>query len=138
MFKDRYGKALYSENTIVVFDTALDYDSELFEDTLAWKLKDFERENFAAAYEIDFGAGADWPAVAYEVLNTWLPFSAIAATFFTGERIEKAALAWGRMASQLLSIIPKHGFTDANGASLLALAKVFETTGKPLVKAHHC
>ncbi|MCW9042617.1 MAG: hypothetical protein OQK05_04670 [Pseudopelagicola sp.] len=134
MIKDRYGQEIFPENSIVVFDTALDYDSELFEDTVGLKLRDFDRVRYASAYEADFGAGADWPAVAYEVLYSLVPFSAIAAAFFLGERIEKSALAWQRMAASLLTCIPKIGFTDANGASLLALEKVFELTESPDIK----
>ncbi|GAA6208829.1 hypothetical protein NBRC116601_21220 [Cognatishimia sp. WU-CL00825] len=128
MIKDRYGKAIFPENSITVFDTALDYDSELFEDTVGLKLRDFDRDRYSSAYEADFGAGADWPTVAYEVLNSLVPFSAIAAAFFYGDRIEKSALAWKRMAVGLLSCIPRQGYTDANGAALLALDKVFELT----------
>ncbi|HBG99806.1 MAG: hypothetical protein JKP98_24770 [Rhodobacteraceae bacterium] len=128
MIKDRYGKALFSEDAVAVFDTALDYDSELFEDTVGWKLRDFDRDKYAAAYEVDFGAGADWPMVAYEVLGL-IPYSAVAAAFFMGNRIEKSVLAWKRMASTLLSRLPKDGFTDANGAALLALERLFEHSG---------
>lgn len=126
MIKDRYGKAIFAENSITVFDTALNYDTELFEDAVGLKLRDFDRCRFSSAYEADFGAGADWPAVAYEVLNSFVPFSAIAAAFFCGDRIEKSAFAWKRMAASLLSCIPRQGYIDANGAALLALDKVFE------------
>ena len=51
------------------------------------------------------------------------------AAFFLGDRIEKSALAWKRMADNLLPCIPRCGFTDANGASLLALERVFDSTG---------
>lgn len=129
MIKDRYGSALFSENTITVFDPSLDYDTEVFEDTLGLKLRDFDRELYAEAYEVDFGAGADWPSVAYAVLENLVPFSAIAGAFFLGERIEKSVHAWTRMASALLSCIPDGGFTDANGAALLALEKVSEHVG---------
>lgn len=134
MIKDRYGQDIFPENSITVFDTALDYDSELFEDTGKYKLRDFDRGRYASAYEVDVGAGADWPAVAYEVLGSVVPFSAVAAAFFLGERIEKSTLAWKRMATSLLSCIPKRGFTDANGAALLALEKVFEHTESPDVR----
>ncbi len=109
-----------------VFDTTLNYDSELFEDTVGWKLKDFDRDRYSSAFEIDVGAGADWPAVVYEVLDKLIPFSAIAAAFFYGDRIEKSALAWKRICASFLSCIPTGGFTDANGAALLALEHVFE------------
>ncbi|MGX0878439.1 hypothetical protein ACSSV4_003138 [Roseovarius sp. MBR-154] len=128
MIKDRYGRDIFPENSITVFDTALNYESELFEDTVGLKLRDFDRGRYASAYEVDVGAGADWPTVAYEVLSSVVPFSAVAATFFLGERIEKSALAWKRMATTLLSCIPKRGFTDANGAALLALEKTFQHT----------
>ncbi len=128
MIKDRYGRAIFPVNSITVFDTSLDYDSELFEDTVGYKLSEFDRSRFASAYEADFGAGADWPAVAYEVLNSVVPFTAIAAAFFLGDRIEKSALAWKRMATSLLRCMPKSGFTDANGAALLALERVFDHT----------
>lgn len=131
MIKDRYGTPFSTENSITVFDTSLNYDSELLEDTVGWKLRDFDRECFVSAYETDFGAGADWPAVAYEVLGSFLPFSAIAATFFLGEKIEKSALAWKRIVTNLLSCFPIGGFTDANGAALLALERVFEHTDSP-------
>ncbi|WP_424943421.1 hypothetical protein [Aliiroseovarius crassostreae] len=134
MIKDRYGQEIFSENSIIVFDTSLDYDSELFEDTVGLKLLNFDRNQYASAYEIDFGAGADWPAVAYEVLSSVVPFSAIVAVFFMGERIEKSALAWKRVATSLISLIPRNGFTDANGAALLALEKVFEYTNSSNVK----
>jgi hypothetical protein len=134
MTKDRYGQAVFPENSITVFDTSLDYDSELFEETVGLKLRDFDRSRYASAYEVDFGAGADWPAVAYEVLSSLVPFSAIAAAFFLGERIEKSALSWKRMTASLLSCIPKSGFTDANGAALLALEKVFDRTDSSHVK----
>ncbi|SMX29648.1 hypothetical protein TRP8649_03786 [Pelagimonas phthalicica] len=126
MVKDRYGKTIFPENSITVFDTSLDYDSELFEDTVGLKLRDFDRDRYSSAYEADFGSGADWPAVAYEFLNSLVPFSAVAAAFFYGDRIEKSALAWKRMAASLLSCIPRQGYTDANGAALLALNEVFE------------
>lgn len=128
MIKDRYGRSINRENSISVFDTSLNYKSELLKDAAGLKLRDFDRGRYASAYEADFGAGADWPAVAYEVLNSLVPFSAIAAAFFLGERIEKSALAWRRMATSLLSCIPKGGFTDANGAGLLALDTVFDRT----------
>lgn len=134
MIQDRYGKAIFSEDAIVIFDTGLDYDSELFETTLGLKLKDFDKSKFSDAYEVDVGGGADWPAVVYEVLQGLIPFSAIAAAFFYGDRIEKSTLAWKQMAGALLSLIPKHGFTDANGAALLALDAVFEATGAEDVK----
>ncbi|MEO1405967.1 MAG: hypothetical protein AAFV54_05695 [Pseudomonadota bacterium] len=134
MIKDRYGKAILTENSITVFDTDLNYDSELFEDTVGLKLRDFDRDRYSSAYEADFGAGADWPAVAYEVLSSLVPFSAIAAAFFYGDRIEKSALAWKRMAISLLSCIPRQGYTDANGAALLALDKVFDFTSSSNVR----
>jgi hypothetical protein len=129
MIKDRYGQAFFQTNAIAVFDTSLDYDSEAFDDTVGLKLRDFDRSSFSSAYEADFGAGADWPAVTYEVLTTYIPFASIVAAFFLGDRIEKSALAWKRMADNLLSCIPRGGFTDANGASLLALERVFDSTG---------
>jgi len=133
MIKDSYENEPLSENSVRVFDTALNYDSELFENTVRRKLRKFDRDRYASAYEIDFGAGASWPAVAYEVLSDLVPISAIAA-FFLGERIEKSALAWKRIASRLISCIPNDGFTDANGAALLALEQVFERTGSSDVK----
>ncbi len=93
MIKDRYDKILFSEGSVAVFDIALNYDSELFEDTVGWKLRDFDREKYSTAYEVDFGAGADWPMVAYEVLGL-LPYSAVTAIFFMGDRIEKSVLSW--------------------------------------------
>jgi hypothetical protein len=134
MLRDRKGNTVSSENSIIVFDTSLDYDSEKFEDTVSGKLKDFDRDLFSFAYEVNVGAGADWPAVAYEVLEKLIPFSAIAAAFFYGDRIEKSALAWKRMATALLSCIRPGGFTDANGAALLALEQVFEKVGCTDVK----
>lgn len=116
---------LFSEGSVAVFDVALNYDSELFDDTVGWKLRDFDRDRYSAAYEVDFGAGADWPMVAYEVLGL-IPYSAVAAIFFMGERIEKSVFSWKRMASTLLACIPQNGFTDANGAALLALEQLFE------------
>ena len=102
-----------------MFDTSLEYDSELFEDTVGLKLQNFDRQVFGSAYEVDVGSGADWPVVVYEVLETIIPFSSIAAALFFGEKIEKSAMAWKRMAAHLLSLIPDKGFTDANGAALL-------------------
>lgn len=128
MIKDRYGKILFSEASVAVFDTALNYDSELFEETIGWKLQDFPRDKYAAAHEADFGAGADWPMVVYEVLGL-IPYSAVIAAFFLGDRIEKSVLSWKRIVSTLLDSIPKNGFTDANGASLLALEQLFEQSG---------
>jgi hypothetical protein len=116
---------LFSESSVAVFDIALNYDSELFEDTVAGKLRNFDRRKYSAAHEVDFGAGADWPMVAYEVLEL-IPYSAVAAIFFMGDRIEKSVLSWKRMASTLLASIPPKGFSDANGAALLALEKLFE------------
>jgi hypothetical protein len=55
-----------------------------------------------------------------------IPFSALAALFFCGEKIEKSLAAWRRMAYTLLSSFPRAGFTNANGAALLALQRVFE------------
>lgn len=127
MIKDRYGKAIFQTNSIKIFDTSLNYDSEVFEDTVGLKLRDFDRSRFSSAYETDFGAGADWPAVAYEILTGYIPFAPIVAVFFLGERIEKSALAWKRVAVSLLSCIPRSGFTDANGAALLALERVFDS-----------
>lgn len=134
MIKDRYGNALLSQNSIAVFDTSLNYDSELFDDTFGRKLREFDRKRYASAYEADFGAGADWPAVAYEVLNSLVPFSALAAVFFLGDRIERSAAAWRRMAMNLLSCIPSGGFTDANGAALLALEHIFSQTASSDVR----
>jgi hypothetical protein len=134
MIKDRYGNVFFSENSIVIFDTALDYDSGLCEDSLGLKLNSFDKSKFLEAYEIDVGGGADWPAVVYELSQSLIPFSAIAAAFFYGDRIEKSTLAWKRMAQKLLSLIPKHSFTDANGAALIALNEIFETTGASDVK----
>lgn len=134
MIKDRYGTPLPTENSITVFDTNLNYDSELFEDTYGRKLETFDRKVFASAYEVDVGAGADWPVIAYEIVEKLIPFSAVAAALFYGERIERSALAWRRMADYLVSCIPNFGFTDANGAALLALEKVFEHAGSADVK----
>jgi len=134
MIKDRYGTALYAENSITVLDFPLDNAADGFEDDLGWKLRDFDQQRYSSAYQMDFGSGADWVATAYEVLNELVPFSAIAAAFFFGERIEKSAFAWKRMASILLSCFSSDGFTDANGAALLALEQVFEKTGATNVK----
>jgi hypothetical protein len=71
--------------------------------------------------------------VAYEVLNL-APYSAVVAAFFMGERIEKSILAWKRLVTLLLSSIPKGGFTDANGAALLALEHLFKVTDSPSVQ----
>ncbi|MDJ0858813.1 MAG: hypothetical protein QNJ03_07030 [Dinoroseobacter sp.] len=128
MIKDRYGQPLFPENSITVFDTSLNYDSELFEDTVGLKLKDFDKLVYSNAFEVDVGAGADWPAVVYEVLNSAIPWAVVATVFFSGERVERNLAAWKRMASSLLSLIPKRGFTGANGAALLALDAVFEAT----------
>ena len=118
---------------MAVFDTTLNYDSELLEDTLGWKLRDLDRDKYAAAYEVDFGAGADWPMVAYEVLGL-VPYSAVAAAFFMGDKIEKSILAWKRLVTLLLSRIPKDGFTDANGAALLALERLFKESDSTSVQ----
>jgi len=134
MVKDRYGNEVSSVDSITVLDTSLDYDSEVLEDTNGFKLETFDRDRFRLAYEVDFGAGADWPAVAYEVLDKFIPFSAVAAALFYGEKIEKSILAWKRMALSLLSLIPDGGFTDANGAALLALEAIFESSDASTVK----
>jgi hypothetical protein len=126
MVKDRYGTSPFSTDSICVFDTSLKYDTELFEDTVGFKLKNVDTNRYSSAYEIDVGAGADWPVVIYEVLEKFVPFSAVAAAFFLGEKIEKSALAWKRITTSLLNCIPKGGFTDANGAALFALERVFE------------
>ncbi|MEM9709726.1 MAG: hypothetical protein AAF871_13160 [Pseudomonadota bacterium] len=128
MFKDRYGNPLFDENSITVFDTDLNYDSELFEDTLGLKLKDFDRGQFNAAYEVDVGGGADWPAVAYEIADKAQYLAPVVAVLFYGEKVEKSLRAWGRLAAELVALIPKRGFTDMNGAGILALNAVFEAT----------
>lgn len=100
MIKDRYAKMLFSEGSLAVFDIALNYDSELLDEIVGWRLRDFHCDKYSTAYEVDFGAGADWPMVAYEVLGL-IPYSAVAAIFFMGDRIEKSVLSWKRMASTL-------------------------------------
>ena len=98
--------------------------------TIGLKLRDFDRSRYASAYEADFGSGSDWSAVVYELLNNHVPFSVIESAFFLGDRIEGSAMAWKRMAATLLSRIPTGGFSDANGAALLALERVLELTDR--------
>jgi hypothetical protein len=125
MFKDRYGQQAFPANAIVVFSPDLDYDTEYPETQSLPNIKDFDRSTYSAACEVDLGAGADWPFAAYQVLESFIPFTAIAAAFFLGEKIEKSAAAWGRMVKGLWRLIPKQGFTDRNGAALLLIEKSF-------------
>lgn len=126
-FRDRYGQLHFSTDSIVIFDADVDYDGEVFEEHMRLKLTQFDRELFVSAYEVDLGAGADWPFVAYEVINEVIPFSLVAAALFAGEQVEKSVCAWTRLASKLMSLLRKRtAFPNATGAALLAVSGVLE------------
>ena len=126
MFSDRYGANYGSDKRVTIFSQELEYDSETeYEDTIV-KVLDFDESTYEKAYEVDMGAGADWPFVALQILESVAPASLIATVFFFGERIENSFDAWHRMARKIVGLTPKHAFLDRNGAAVLALSKLTE------------
>lgn len=126
MFRDRYGETFSSDERVTIFSQNLSYDSEFQDEGNKLRPKDFDTESFDSAFEVDLGAGADWPFIAYQVLSSVAPVSILVSTFFLGERIEKNFKAWRRISRSLLGLTPEHAFLDRNGAAVLALSKLSE------------
>ena len=86
METDRYGNRISFENSIVIFEPCMEYDAGDNGNTDSQRLQDIDPSRYSCACEADLGAGADWPVVAFELLNRLIPFTAIAALLFSGDR----------------------------------------------------
>jgi len=132
MITDRYSKAFFDDNSIVIIDADLNYgdteDDEIFFSTVKSKVMDYDRSVYKNAAEADIGSGADLPVVLFEVAQDYIPFAAATSLFFAGEQIEKQLSAWTRMYSKLMEIMGPLRKVNANGAALIALHAVSKKT----------